>query len=852
MGKYKISTIAEARSFHQSLIKGEYSINTYKFVNSECLIDLEDGDRLILPKSLGNYWEKYKKFATKDFTQINESVNISKNVSKYDPLIYGKDQTEKIVSIETGESEVYLYIEDSPGVIRVETRPLKRWILGSDRPRGKYTDLEGNLNYKFMQEYDNLESFKKVKGMAYRARADFYAVSDDRESSMIKDGYTYFKGMKVEDVSVLSFDIETSGLNPEADDAIVFMISNTYRCGDKISRKLFSVDEFACEAEMIEAWVGYVNEINPSVIVGHNLTFDFPYLNSRAASNKMNGIRIGRDKSKMVLKKAVENREGFSFTPIQIHGREVIDTWLLAQKYDIQKKYISYGLKQIIEQEHQEILTKEEKDLNDWDRRVRKHQKDRQFYEAGTIGEKWGDLEERKKIKQYGIDDADDALFLYEKMVDAFFYLCQYTPKPFQRINETNSGSWINQWMLRSYLEEGHSVPKANERDPIGGGISHGVPGIYKNVLKFDAKSYYPSTILTFGIYPEEKDPNKNFLKMVKYFTERRFEQKAKFKETKDPYYDGLQASSKVFINSCYGALNTVGLNFNDFGKARLITQCCRKGLQKAVYWATGKDLLHWFPDYVKSKAYSEDFKDYSFIDEKSDIKFDKMEINNWNLVNIDTDALSFCKPDLTEYTSEEKKNIYNYLNKIMYCEWEKDGEYENFLVAKAKNYLVFDGKKKSITGSGFLDAKKEKKMKDLINELGDALLFGRVDETHDIYHKYIIESQKVENIKDWAQKKTVSKAVMTSDRKQEVDVRNAIKDTNYKEGDKVWVFKNTEDTMTLAEKWCYNENKEHLAKRCYNTLLILKEVIDKKDFTNYSLKSKQKDLEKLCQKAKN
>src|SRR5690606_38585733 len=120
----------------------------------------------------------------------------------------------------------------------------------------------------------------------------------------------------------------------------------------------------------------------------------------------------------------------------------------------------------------------------------------------------------------------------------------------------------------------------------VHGGISFGNPGLYKNLFKVDVTSLYPSCILTYGIYPTKKDPQQNFLKMVRFFTEERINNKHKFKETKDSYYDGLQAAQKIAINSSYGMLGTNGLQFNDFNAANAVTLRGRSVLRKAILWA--------------------------------------------------------------------------------------------------------------------------------------------------------------------------------------------------------------------------------------------------------------------------
>ena len=101
------------------------------------------------------------------------------------------------------------------------------------------------------------------------------------------------------------------------------------------------------------------------------------------------------------------------------------------------------------------------------------------------------------------------------------------------------------------------------EGEVVEGGISFAVPGIYKNVFKVDIKSCYPSQILRFKLFDENKDPEANYYKLVEHFTLQRFEYKKKGQETSDNYWKNLDAMAKIFINSSYGVANTSGLNYN-------------------------------------------------------------------------------------------------------------------------------------------------------------------------------------------------------------------------------------------------------------------------------------------------
>src|ERR1019366_4337744 len=113
------------------------------------------------------------------------------------------------------------------------------------------------------------------------------------ECFLLCEGATYYKGMKANEVSILSFDIETSGLVLD-ETSKVFLISNTFRSGDKIIRKLFSIDAYPNQREMIIDWCDWVRKVNPSILCGHNiLSYDLPYLKHV----QQDDLDLGRDGS---------------------------------------------------------------------------------------------------------------------------------------------------------------------------------------------------------------------------------------------------------------------------------------------------------------------------------------------------------------------------------------------------------------------------------------------------------------------------------------------------------------------------------------------------------------------------
>jgi DNA polymerase, archaea type len=492
---------------------------------------------------------------------------------KYDSLIFGKDQTENIVSIEVSDEWLEVFTETN-GIIDNHWLPNIYWIL-SNTPHGQgWTKLEGNQHYCWGKKYSNFQSYIKERNWLKKKQADIYYVSNDKEASMILNGMTYFKNMKVQDVSTLAFDIETTGLVHD-ETSKVLLISNTFGKNGTTTRRLFCFDNYPSQSALLDDWCKWVKTIDASVIIGHNIFgYDLPYLQF-IADREQTSLKLGRDDSELKWdgwesKFRIDGSKDLHYKRCHIYGRNIIDTLFLSYKHDIGRNYDNYKLKYIIEKEGLEV-------------------KDRQFYDGSKIRDNYLIPEEWVKIKKYAEHDADDALALYNLMIPPFFYLTPSIPKTFQQMLYTASGSQINAFLVRSYLQEGHSISKTSEPQKFEGALSAGFPGIYSNVFKTDVSSLYPSIMLEYNTHDKFKDPKQNFSKMVKYFTNERLANKKLAKETNDLYYTGLEQAQKIIINSAYGMMGTPGLNYNSPHNAAFVTTKGREILQKAIIWATGE-----------------------------------------------------------------------------------------------------------------------------------------------------------------------------------------------------------------------------------------------------------------------
>ncbi len=708
-------------------------------------------------------------------------------------LIYGKNPLERIVSVQPNEKSVEIFRQLEDGSVVSETVPMKYYILFSQPHSPKFVRLAGDQPFRYIYESESRSKYQEVLKASYKKRYDLHVIRDHKEMFLSREGYTYFKGMKVEDVSVLSFDLETTGLVHD-DTSRVLLISTTFRCKGKIERKLFALDD--CEndqAAMLTSFYAYVRKINPSIIVGHNIYgFDLPYLQYVSQRYRV-PMKLGRDGSEIYFSDRTsqfrkDGSQSYDYTNALIYGREIVDTYFLAMKSDISRTYESYGLKQIIKQEGLE-------------------RPGRQHYDASRIAKDWPDLEKRKQIKAYAIDDADDALKLYDLMIPSLFYLNQSVPRSLQQIVNSASGSQLNGLMVRAYLQQGHSIARGSDAVEYEGAISFGNPGIHKNVFKVDVSAMYPSIMLQYNIYPKQKDPYGYSLKMLGWFTNERVNNKRLAKETSNRYFKDLSEAQKIVCNSWYGASGAPKLNYNYPEGAAKVTEHGRNILNTAIDWA--KDT-------------------YGFV-----------------LCNGDTDSIAFKKPDSKAFTREERVELLKDLNSRMdeRIKWEDDNHFKKFIVIKAKNYILQDDTNKiKIKGSALKATTKEKALQRFLGEVIDLLLKDRKDRIFYLYQKYANEILNLTSIDDWCSKVTITKAVIGKDATRQAKIRSALEGSDWTEGDKVYLFNRTSDELCLKQNFDGTYDADTLLGKLYDTLTIFETVIDVSLIPNFNLK-RNKDL---------
>ena len=772
-------------------------------------------------------------------------------------LIFGRDDTQNVVNITLKNNECYLYTEKD-GKIELEKFPYTPFVLSS-KPISKFSEkLKGDQYYRFLTSI-SCEKFHELNNQFHR---DKWLPRSVEETFTLIHGVTYYKGMKVQDVSILSFDIETSGLVMDWTSQ-VYLISNTLRKNGQIIRKLFSVEDYKNQQEMIDAWCTWVREVDPSVLCGHNiLSYDLPYLNN------ITPLQLGRDGSwadfaEKTSKFRKDGSQQYDYHNVRVTGREIIDTFFLSIKYDLGREFPSYGLKPII-------------------KHLGLEKEGRSFIEAGLIKQYYNNRNEVgpaaakwAQVKKYAIEDSDDALTLYDLMIPAYFYLAQSIPKTMQQMINEAAGSQLDALMIRSYLQDGYSQPKTSGKVPFEGAISMGVPGVYDYVCKADVASLYPSIMLEYNIHDANKDPFNHTIQMLTYFRDERLKNKKLAKDTGDKYYDDMQNAQKIMINSMYGFLGAGFLLYNYPKGAAEVTRNGREILLKGVEWATGHTLERVVKDITNEGTDDEEIS-YEYVVGKK-----VGEGRGYNIVNVDTDSFSITKNQAT--TKEDWQKFLVELNEQFpkLISWADDGIYSRVIVIRAKNYvLVKDGKVK-FKGSAITDQKKEPALTEMLENMIQAILDDERAALPIIYRNYVKEAMNIQFINRWATKKTVTKSVLKPNRLTEQKILDAINRTieqkiveGIQEGDKVWLYNSIDGMIQDTKKgelvfykngepkmipnyvlkdvrmWQHDEDKLHYVDRVYATVQILANVLNMDQFVDYTLKKNFDQLKELDKRA--
>ncbi|MGH7782169.1 MAG: DNA polymerase domain-containing protein [Candidatus Binataceae bacterium] len=606
-------------------------------------------------------------------------------------LLFGDPADAGIVALEIASPAEIEVFKRIGGKIVSDRRPLKLFVLlddlallGGFRPAVETRELAGGFRYRHLVTLgstDTQDALKRhlraVTNYAANAPGAPYLVfADPVEQHLMLTGSTCFMGLEFGDLVRMQIDIETYISKG-------FEFPSAARAGDRVIaisiadstgfERLLRGTEMD-ERAMLEELVRVVQERDPDVIEGHNLfRFDLEYLETRARRHRVRlalgrggGILRARPARLQIAERSIAYRR------YEIPGRNIIDTWILAQHYDIASRELEgFGLKQLAI--HFGLA-----------------RKDRVYLDASRVSEIFDHDPER--LFEYALDDVRETRALAQVLSPSYFVQAKIFPYSYQNVVLRGNATRINALLMRSYLAAGHSIPQPRDSAAVAGGYTEMRRcGVARGVLHCDVTSLYPSLMLQYRHAPGT-DKLGVFLKMLADLRTFRVQAKSlarEFEGVQRRNLEALQQTFKILINSFYGYLGFSLGYFNDFEQAGNVTRRGRELIQSAVA---------------------------------------QLEALGAQVIEVDTDGIYFVPPPSISAASAEA--LIARLELPEGIKLELDGRYAAMFSYKMKNYVLTDeAGAMTVRGSGLKSRGLERFQRRFMEEIFAMLLHDRQGE---------------------------------------------------------------------------------------------------------------------------
>ena len=734
--------------------------------------------------------------------------------------LFGFDATQRIVSVETGaRGGLTLYQRSADGAISTSYVPYRPWTLLIEKPDfamigAHFSELEGD-GFRVLAEFPTPELHQQARKQIRERHLASVKFASEARMALIRTGMTLFKGMLFEEVVRMQFDLETNGLDPEPEENRILLIVVSD------NRGLMEIIE-GDEADLLEKFVEVVQELDPDVLEGHNIFgFDLPYLQSRARRHGVH-LALGRDQSELKQAPPRDYAIGGNtrpFSPFLAYGRHFIDTFLVVQRFDWAKGDLtSYGLKECARQFGFALQDRIEPPRDQMAKLYR---------------------EQPEMIHEYARQDAIETGLLSELITPVEFYQTQMVPDNFWQVAVCGSGTKINLLLTRAYLAAGHAIPQPQPAAYAAGGYTEvRTTGVLDRIVKADVESLYPSLMLANKIAPAS-DTLGVFLPMLGELTRRRLEAKHKAKEialaqrpfdsgdrpltpdanlapvrpltpdsggtnlTSTPhhslsaslphshisslshhptsshsfaYWDGLQNSFKVLINSFYGYLGATPFAWNDPIAAGRITELGRGIVQQIAL---------------------------------------EMEKTGSLVIEIDTDGVYFVPPEAVKGEKLERDYI-SMVGKTLPegIRLAFDGRYAKMISIKAKNYVLQTYENKTILKGASLRSRADERYgRQFLEEAIQLLLAHDITGASELYARTIDDllNRRIP-IANLARRERVTSKTFNSGHKQ----RTAAVAQGVALGDYVRLYEKIDGSLALLENYAQDENIKLYMEKLY------------------------------------
>src|SRR5881227_3994170 len=488
-------------------------------------------------------------------------------------LLFGADPTARIVAIELGETgTVKVHRREKDGSTTTDVEPFHPFVwadsdvvdLGIEAEK-----LKGDLKFGWLITVDSWKELISLRNGLKNAGRDFFALTDPIQHYLTATGRTLFKDFPFDELKRMQLEV-LSFSEGEADHIMSIALSDNTGWEELIIVDPKKTEE--SERSAIKRLTNLIKARDPDVIEGHNLfRFDLPYLVARAKKLKTKldwgrsaGFLRSRPSRLQIAEKTID------YPKFTIDGRHFVDTFLLAQFYDVGMRSLS-GFERLDVARHFGLSDAEE------------------F--SGLAGKELqrAYIDKHPSFRQRVLCAVRETRALSELLSPSYFIQAQIFPYNYQDVIVRGNATRINALFLREYLRQRHSIPELPLPQSFEGGYTDiFFTGVAHNVWHCDVASLYPSIMLQFDCFPAS-DRLQIFRHLLTDLRTFRLETKAAMRAEKNPakqrYFHALQNTFKILINSFYGYLGFAQGHFADFDAAARVTQIGRDLLKDMIDW---------------------------------------------------------------------------------------------------------------------------------------------------------------------------------------------------------------------------------------------------------------------------
>src|SRR5437588_620202 len=260
-------------------------------------------------------------------------------------LLFGPDPTARIVAIELGETgmvKIYRREADGSTVCEIERFHPFVWADGDVTDLGltNAEKLAGDLKYNWLITTDSWKELIALRNGLKKAGRNFFALSDPVQHYLTATGRTLFKQLPFEELTRMQLEVLSPTGETDLAEASQNHIASIALSDNNGWEELILVDAAKPEASEYAALrrlTAIIKERDPDVIEGHDLfRFDLPCLIARARKAKVKldwgrggGFLHSRPSRLQIAEKTID------YPKFTIDGRHFVDTFLLAQFYDV-------------------------------------------------------------------------------------------------------------------------------------------------------------------------------------------------------------------------------------------------------------------------------------------------------------------------------------------------------------------------------------------------------------------------------------------------------------------------------------------------------------------------------------